>query len=160
MIFFAPRVFIDRVRPDEAEDLVAIHGEAFARPWNADDFRALVSDRSVYALAIRRESVLGRRRMLGFVLVRAVADEAEILTIAVSPSAQGRGHGRRLMEEIRRRLYADRVRALFLEVDRDNAPAVRLYRSLGFEVIGERKGYYLKPDGTTGSALVMRAELR
>jgi ribosomal-protein-alanine N-acetyltransferase len=160
MIPLAPRVFIDQVRPDEAEALVAIHGEAFARPWSADDFRTLVSDRSVYALAIRRESMLGRRRMLGFVLVRAVADEAEILTIAVLPSVQGRGHGRRLMEEIRRRLYADRVRALFLEVDRDNAPAVRLYRSLGFEAIGERKGYYLKPDGTTGSALVMRAELR
>jgi ribosomal-protein-alanine N-acetyltransferase len=159
-MLFAPRIFVDRVRPDEAETLVAIHGEAFARAWSADDFTALVSDRSIYALALRRESVFGRRRMLGFVLVRAAADEAEILTIAVSPSVQGKGHGRRLMEEIRRRLYADRVRALFLEVDRDNLPAVRLYRSLGFETVGERKGYYHKPDGTTGSALVMRAELR
>ena len=159
-MLFAPRVFIDQVRPRDAEALVAIHGEAFARPWSADDFRTLVSDRSVYALALRRESMFGNRRMLGFVLVRAAADEAEILTIAVAPAAQGRGHGRRLMEEIQRRLYVDRVRALFLEVDRDNAPAVRLYRSLGFEVIGERKGYYHKPDGTTGTALVMRRQLR
>jgi ribosomal-protein-alanine N-acetyltransferase len=160
MMLFAARIFIDRVRAGDADELVAVHGEAFARAWSADDFRALVSDRSVYALAIRRESLFSRRRMLGFVLVRAVGDEAEILTIAVRPSAQGRGHGRRLMEETRRRLYADRVRSLFLEVDRDNAPAVRLYRSLGFEVVGERKGYYRKPDGTAGSALVMRAQLR
>jgi ribosomal-protein-alanine N-acetyltransferase len=160
MMHFAPRLYNDRVPPCDADALVAIHGEAFARPWSADDFTALVSDRSIYALALRRESVFGTRRMIGFVLVRAVADEAEILTIAVLPSVQGKGHGRRLMEEVCRRLYADRVRSLFLEVDRDNAPAVRLYRSLRFEVIGERKGYYHKPDGTTGSALVMRAELR
>ena len=87
-MFLAPRLFIDQVRRNEAEALVAIHGEAFARPWSADDFEALVTDRAVYALALRRESLFGSRRMQGFVLVRAVADEAEILTIAVSPSAQ------------------------------------------------------------------------
>ena len=38
MMLFAPRLFIDRVRPSDADALVAIHGEAFARPWSADDF--------------------------------------------------------------------------------------------------------------------------
>ncbi|MBN8993758.1 MAG: ribosomal protein S18-alanine N-acetyltransferase [Rhizobiales bacterium] len=159
-MFLAPRLFIDQVRRSEAETLVAIHGEAFARPWSADDFTALVADRSVYALALRRESLFGNRRMQGFVLVRAAADEAEILTIAVAPSAQGKGYGRRLMEDIMRRLYADGVRSLFLEVDGANAPAVRLYRSLGFETVGERKGYYHRADGSTGTALVMRVQLR
>lgn len=160
MILFAPRIIIDQVRRNEAEALVAIHGDAFARAWSADDFTALIAERSVYALAIRRESVFGRRRMVGFVLVRAAADEAEILTIAVAPETQGRGYGRRLMEEVLRRLYADGVAACFLEVDRDNARAVGLYRALGFEPVGERKGYYHKPDGSAGSALVMRRQLR
>ncbi len=160
MSLFQPRIIIDQVRRQEAEALVAIHGDAFARAWSADDFTALIADRSIYALAIRRQPVFGHRSMVGFVLVRAVADEAEILTIAVAPQGQGRGYGRRLMEEVLRRLYADGVAACFLEVDRANAPAVKLYRALGFEPVGERKGYYPKSDGSAGSALVMRMQLR
>ncbi len=160
MSLFAARIIIDQVRRNEAETLVALHGDAFARPWSVEDFAALIAERSVYALAVRRQPFFGRRRMVGFVLVRAVADEAEILTIAVAPQGQGRGYGRRLMEEVLRGLYADGVAACFLEVDGANTRAVRLYRSLGFEAVGERKGYYHKPDGTTASALVMRRQLR
>jgi ribosomal-protein-alanine N-acetyltransferase len=158
--FFGARTILDEVRADDADELVAIHADAFARSWSADDFAALIADRTVFALALRRQGRLGRRRMIGFVLLRAVAGEAEILTVAVASAERGRGRGRLLVEEALRRLYREGVSACFLEVDRANQPALRLYRSLGFEVIGERKGYYQAsgPDG--GTALVMRAQLR
>ena len=105
-------------------------------------------------------SVFGSRRLLGFVLVRRAADEAEILTIAVRTGQRGRGYGRLLMEEALRRLYRDRVAACFLEVDRGNAAALALYRKLGFAEVGRRKGYYSAPAAGEGTALVMRAQLR
>ena len=64
------------------------------------------------------------------------------------------------MEEAIRRLYREGVAACFLEVDEANAAAVRLYRSLGFEVVGERKGYYQASQAGEGTALVMRVQLR
>jgi ribosomal-protein-alanine N-acetyltransferase len=64
------------------------------------------------------------------------------------------------MEEALRRLYRDGAKVCFLEVDRDNRVAVRLYRALGFEEAGARKGYYRSPEGTAGTALVMRLQLR
>ena len=48
----------------------------------------------------------------------------------------------------------------FLEVNRSNASAVRLYRSLGFVVAGERQRYYSEASAGDTSALVMRLQLR
>jgi len=140
--------------------LAEIHGAAFARTWSADDFAALIADPVVFALAVRRRSLFGATRVAGFVLVRVAAGEAEILSIAVDPRSRGRGYGRLLVEEALRRLYRERVAACFLEVDRDNRAAVRLYRSLGFEVAGERPRYYPDARSGDGTALVMRVQLR
>jgi [ribosomal protein S18]-alanine N-acetyltransferase len=64
------------------------------------------------------------------------------------------------MEEALRRLYRDRIAACFLEVNRSNAAAVHLYRSLGFVVAGERKRYYSEATEGDTTALVMRLQLR
>jgi ribosomal-protein-alanine N-acetyltransferase len=158
--FFRARIILDEVKTPDADALVAVHADGFARSWSPDDFAALIADRTVFALALRRQGIFGRRRLVGFALVRSVAGEAEILTIAVALAERGRGFGRLLMEEAIRRLYREGAAACFLEVDEANAAAVRLYRSLGFEVVGKRKGYYRATDAGEGTALVMRVQLR
>lgn len=162
MMGFLPksRVFVEEVKSSDADALVDIHAEAFPRAWSADDFVALVSGSNVFALGVRRESVFGTRRLEGFLIVRKAADEAEILTIAVRRASRGKGYGRLLMEEAMRRLYRDRIAACFLEVDRGNDAAIGLYRALGFEDVGVRKGYYRAGADPEGSALVMRLQLR
>ncbi len=143
------------VARSEAETLAEIHGAAFGHAWSGEEFAALLGDRGVFAVGVRRG-----HRLLGFVLVRVVADEAEILTIAVRPKNRGRGVGRMLMDEALRRLHRAGAAACFLEVDRDNAAAVALYRSLGYVVAGERRNYYGSGAPGDGTALVMRVQLR
>jgi len=143
------------IGPEAADAVAEIHGEAFDRAWSAHDFANLMAEDTVLALGAWRQQPFGEKRLVGFALLRQAADEAEVLTIAVRPGAQGRGLGRRMMEDALRRLYGERVKSCFLEVDRGNAPALRLYRGLGFAEAGERRGYYA--DG--GSALVMRVAL-
>ena len=159
--FRRPRVFLDDVRPDEADVLADIHRDAFAahlerRRFRLPARRAAASSPSACAA----RALFGGRRLAGFVLIRVAADEAEVLTIAVGLGDRGRGYGRMLMEEALRRLYRDRVAACFLEVDRQNRAAVGLYRSLGFVVAGERKRYYSEPETGDGTALVMRLQVR
>jgi [ribosomal protein S18]-alanine N-acetyltransferase len=48
---------------------------------------------------------------------------------------------------------------IFLEVATDNRSAQMLYRSFGFDEVGEREGYYQRPDGTRVSAYTMRCDL-
>jgi len=157
---WAPRVYVEAAGNEEADALSDVHATAFGRTWTADEFATLLANPEAFALVARRLSAFGVRRVIGFVLVRVAAGEAEILTIVVRPEYRGRGHGRLLMEEALRRLYRDRVAACFLEVEATNTAAVGLYRSLGFVVVGERKRYYADPQSGDGAALVMRVQLR
>lgn len=155
-----PRIVIDEVRSEsDIEAMAAIHAEGFRRGWSIDEIEQLIAEPTVRCLLLRRESPLGLRRVLGFVMVRSVAGEAEVLTIAVASARRGRGHGRLLIEEALRRLYAEGVGAVFLEVSESNPPALALYRRLGFREVGRRKGYYAE-SGPEGTALVMRLQLR
>lgn len=154
------RTYLVTLAEDEAEAMAEIHHAAFGRAWDAGEFAGLLGQRTVFAVGVRRETALAGRRLAGFVLVRVVADEAEILTIAVRPAVRGRGLGRMLMDEALRRLHRAGAAACFLEVDRANTVALALYRSLGFAVAGERRNYYQAGPGGDGTALVMRLQLR
>ncbi len=94
-----------------------------------------------------------------FLLGRAVAGEAEILTLAVAPESRRLGLGRKL---VARFLYQARLRLAdraFLEVAADNAAALALYDSAGFRAEGRRAGYYATPDGARIDAVVMTRDL-
>lgn len=159
---FVPGVREHSVVPLEAGDaeaISAIHHEDFVRPWSPEEFSALLKQNPVFGFGARET---GRRRapLAGFVLARVAAGEAEILTIAVARGARRGGLGRRLMDAVLRHLHHLRAEALFLEVDETNAPAIALYRRLGFREVGRRANYYDGSDGRRSSALVMRRDLR
>ena len=77
----------------------------------------------------------------GFALVRAVAGEAELLLLAVTPAARRRGVGTALLRGVIADACAARVSDVHLEVRAGN-DAVRLYTEHGFRKVGERRGYY------------------
>jgi len=95
---------------------------------------------------------------VGFSLVRVVADEAELLLIAVLPSHHRRGIGRRLLDHFMRQANDEGVRRVHLEV-RDGNPAVAMYRAAGFSAVGRRRSYYQAPDGKRFDAITLAREL-
>lgn len=138
----------------DARALAAIHAEGFAHGWSASEIEAMLIDRAVLGQGVGHGA--DGSTLDGFVLSRRAADEAEILTIAVTRAARGRGLARDLLQHHLGRLAAHGVRELFLEVDEGNAPARALYDRLGFAEVGRRAGYYRKPDGSAATALVLR----
>ncbi|MCO6389137.1 GNAT family N-acetyltransferase [Aliihoeflea sp. 40Bstr573] len=154
-----PREFaIEPLEIEDASALPRIHEEDFIRPWSEDEFADLLAQGNVFGFAARE---VGKRQLgpVGFVLVRQAADEAEILTVAVARSARRLGLGRSLMDAVLRALHAARTASLFLEVDETNAPAIALYRRLGFIQVGRRPDYYKQPGGGRTGAIVMRRDL-
>ena len=139
----------------DAKDLARIHALSFYRGWPSGDFESFLADRACLAYA----ACDARRRIAGFALIRMAADEAELLTIAVDPKWRGKGLGRALMDAAFADLMLSPVRRMFLEVEEQNTPAIRLYRALGFEAISTRKGYYPRADGSAATALVMARDL-
>lgn len=134
------------------EALAALHARCFRSPppWSAADFAGFLTDPLAFLLV---------EGDAGFLLGRAVAGEADLLTLAVAPEARRLGVGRKL---VARFLYQAQLRGAdraFLEVKAGNAPAIALYESSGFVPAGRRRAYYREPDGSRSDALVLAREL-
>jgi ribosomal-protein-alanine N-acetyltransferase len=134
---------------DTAERLAGIHAAAFPAPWDAAALAGLLTQAGVFAV----------EQPDGFILLRTVADEAEILTLAVHPKARRRGLGARLVREGVADAAARGASRLFLEVADDNAAALALYARAGFSEAGRRPGYYARPDGGRQDALILALNL-
>ena len=119
--------------PEESATLAALHAVAFDQPWPQAEIESLMASPGVFALIVEGQ---------GFILCRAIAGEAEILTLAVDPAARRRGTGRALVEAAAGFASQMAAETLFLEVADDNAAALALYGNAGFEPVGRRRNYY------------------
>jgi ribosomal-protein-alanine N-acetyltransferase len=160
MIGFFGRLF-GRNEPLLAEassrDVAAIaklHAASFRRGWSQQEVDGLLVDRRVIA---HRAIIAGR--LIGFILSRLAEDEAEILSVAVAARQQGRGLGGKLLNLHLRRLAGFGARAVFLEVDENNAAALKLYDRAGFREVSRRPAYYRNNGDKSADALVLRRDL-
>ena len=130
-----------------AERLATLHAACFTHdpaPWTASSFADLLADPSVFLIEAPDALLLGR----------AIAGEAELLTLAVAPPARRQGTARRLLAEFDAAARARGAETAFLEVAEDNAPARALYAGAGWAQVGRRPRYY----GAT-AALILRKDL-
>jgi ribosomal-protein-alanine N-acetyltransferase len=140
--------------PSDARAMAALHASSFQRGWSEDEFERLLLERNVIA-----DRVTLGTSLVGFILSRMAADEAEILSIAVDASERSQGFGGRLLEMNMRQLAGRGVRSLFLEVAQDNLPARKLYERAGFRDVGRREAYYGRATRAGSTALILRREL-
>lgn len=133
------------------ERLAALHGDSFTipRPWSADEFRGLLTQKSIHLISHPH----------GFALISIANPEAELLTLAVDPDQRRQGFANTLMADMETHCRAQHVEEIFLEVVDTNAPARGLYDACGYAVKGARKDYYNGPNGTKVSAVVMAKTL-
>jgi len=123
-----------------AEDLpavLAIENDSFPHPWSGRHFLDEIESPCGFPVV-----ALSEGEVAGYLCLKVVLDEAEILDVAVSRSARCLGIGRALVESALSFCRERRVAFLFLEVRAGNAAAQALYRSVGFRQSGVRKGYY------------------
>ncbi len=97
-------------------------------------------------------------RAIGFALARSVADEAELLLIAVRPDAQRTGAGSLLVQAVVQHFAEKGVGKVHIEVRTDN-PALAFYHGLGFTQCGLRRNYYRRSDGQFADAATLSLEI-
>lgn len=91
-------------------------------------------------------------RVVAYAGVMVRPPTADVQTIAVEPGHRGQGTGRDLLIRMLGVAEASGCTEVLLEVSADNAPAVGLYETEGFEVIARRSSYY----APGRDALIMR----
>ena len=155
-LWMAPAgLHIEPGRLGDARELARIHALGFYRGWPAGEFESFLADANT-PVYVACDS---RRRIAGFALIRLVADESELLTIAVDPKWRGKRIGQALLDAVFQDLMLSPARRMFLEVSEENLAAIKLYQRHGFAVTSSRKGYYAKADGSAATALVMARDL-
>lgn len=89
-----------------------------------------------------RQTITDDRGPCAWLEYRVIADEAELIEIAVAARARRRGIARRLVEHLVTDARRQRVSAVHLEVRADNTAARALYAACGFVEAGRRRRYY------------------
>lgn len=155
-LWLAPNgLHVEMAEPGDAGALAKLHAASFYRGWPREDFAGFIADKHCPTYI----ACDAQRRIAGFALIRIAADECELLTIAVDPKWRGKTVGRAILKAVFADLMLSPARRMFLEVEEQNAAAIRLYEGLGFSTISRRKGYYPRPDGSAATALVMARDL-
>ena len=131
--------------------MAALHRACFTvpRPWAAAEFAELTANPMCF--------VIGDAR--GFAMGRAVAGEAELLTLAVDPLLRRQGIGATLVQNFLTAARGRGAESAFLEVIEDNHAARELYLKAGFVETGLRRGYYHCPQNGRRDAVVMGCKL-
>jgi ribosomal-protein-alanine acetyltransferase len=140
-----------RAGGDAADAARILRDAKGATAWSAEDLSRIgeLSGVSAYVSA-------GNIGITGIVIGRRVAEEAEVLNLAVRQENRGKGEGRALLERLLEEYKGAGVSRVFLEVRESNEGAIGFYERWEFRVIGTRKDYY---QGPVESALVMELSL-
>ena len=123
-------------------NLVDLETECFAHPWTLDNFEEYYNNSSAnFYVAVDDDGTV-----VGYIGSYTVMDESSITNIAVTESARKLGVGTALVEKVLAIAELNRVSFVTLEVRYSNAPAIGLYKKLGFQIEGTRPGFYRDPD--------------
>lgn len=137
--------------PESIEQVLQIDLGAGPHPWPESALRrALQTGELVLAIA--------DGATVGFLVSQPVLDETTLMHLAVAREHQRQGWGRQMMQGWLAQQRLSGQQRLLLEVRRSNQAAISLYRSLGFDTLGQRRGYYVSPEGVE-DALVMALDL-
>ncbi len=144
---------VDRMGPEDLDEVLAIERASFSMPWSRGAFLYEMQQNRVARCWVMRED----GRVIGYLCLWEIADELHITNIAVHPTRRRQGVGRVLLQGVLEDARERRLRLVVLEVRPSNTEARTLYEGFGFRVIGRRRGYYYD---TGEDALVMEADLQ
>lgn len=155
-------MFVRRARTDDLEAMALImaslaeEGLIGTEPpvdleAQARRFRGVIEAESPMAAWVLEDA----GRVVGNADVREQAPGVLYLGMGILPEARGRGGGRAFLETLLEHARSCRAHKLELEVWIDNARAISVYASAGFEIEGLRRNHYLRRDGQLRSALLM-----
>jgi ribosomal-protein-alanine N-acetyltransferase len=145
---------IEPIPPTAIEALAVLHCACFPDdPWEASALSRVMALSGGFGwLAFEDDEPAG------FILVRDLGNECEVLSLGVAPRWRRRGIAQDLLRAATDEANRRDLPSIVLEVAVDNDAANDLYVGAGFTAVGRRARYYKRPDGRV-DALVLRLAL-
>jgi len=139
---------IRRASEHDVCSITAIENRVFRHPWNKNQIQQELKQENGKLVYVEIEE-----KIMGYIMVRVVEKEAQILNIAIDLPFQHRGYGKKLLQNTLHELGTETD--VFLEVRVSNLPAIKLYSEFNFEEIGVREQYY--SDGENAIVMYRKA---
>lgn len=99
-------------------------------------------------------------KILGYICVRVLYEEAQVCNIAVAPEYRRKGIATRLIYKMIEFAVDNDCIRCELEVNVQNEPAIGVYKKCGFEEVGLRKNFYRRNRYASRDAYTMVLELK
>ncbi|UTW48716.1 ribosomal protein S18-alanine N-acetyltransferase [Bacterioplanoides sp. SCSIO 12839] len=138
---------IRAAQQSDLEAIMQVEQAAHSHPWAASIMQRYLEKPDVCWVLEYQQ------RVVAHAVVSVIADQAELLTIAVHPDYQGQGFGKQMAQQVIAVANAASAEQLFLEVRESNASAIALYELLGFCETGRRRNYYPTSGGREDALL-------
>ena len=135
-----------------AINMANIHALCFTvpRPWTANGFATIMANSNAFHIL----------HGFGFAIGQHLdKTQTELLTLAIIPYEQGKGHGHDLLNDFITEVKKQGRKSIFLEVAENNVPALHLYKKAGFKKVGLRPAYYEVPNAPNIDAILMRMDI-
>ncbi|BFM49869.1 GNAT family N-acetyltransferase [Marinomonas sp. THO17] len=140
------------IRPAVESDVLGLERldtQSNPYPWG----KTLISD----ALAVRLNWVVceaqNPQAIAAWLTASRAVDQSELELIVVDQSARRQGLAKAMTLNWLQELTSKGVKEFLLEVRESNVEAIRLYESLGFELVGRRQNYYKTAAGREAACL-------
>ena len=142
---------------DDIPGILEIENEAFSPPWTHGSLLGeIYRDGSFFAVAQCKFGIPNSEFISGFIILRRMGDDGEVLQIAVEKDSRRRGVADMLMDAAFLYAKESELKSVYLEVRKGNDAAVALYKKHGFITVRRRKGYYSDP---VEDAIVMARDI-
>jgi ribosomal-protein-alanine N-acetyltransferase len=122
---------------DEVETIEKQNNQS---PWSLKTFKSTLNNKRIMA-----KNILKNDKVIAYIFMSQIIDEAELLNISVSQNYQRLGLATQLLNECEKELKLKNIHKLFLEVRKSNSFAINLYEKLNFKQYSIRQKYY--PNG-------------
>ncbi len=134
------KISIRNLEVRDAAAAAELEYQCFSDSWSENSIMETLANPHTLCLAAEKAG-----KLIGYALVYAVGDEAEIVRIAVEKEQRKQGYGSRLLEALEECCREKRIRRLLLDVRLGNQEARRFYEKAAFQEDGVRRGFYENP---------------
>jgi ribosomal-protein-alanine N-acetyltransferase len=148
-------ISVTPAKETDAAILAELHHACLGQEWKTHEIANILSNQGTLALLAQENGTAD-----GFILLRCIAGEGEILNMGVVADAQKKGVGTALLKAATAVCEKENCAQVWLEVAEDNKAALHLYHAHGFTEEGKRKAYYRRADGSTVDAHILRLEIK
>ena len=144
---------IQVLSPQDVLSVVKLQSQSTGTPWTKSSALQLLEDKTINAWGVCAGDTI-----IGFIMIRMVKEQADIIEFVVDSVHRRQGAGQKLYQFMETICLKNKLKTLFLEVSEINHGAQKFYEKEGFLEIAVRQGYYKSPEGLL-AAILMKKEL-